>query len=326
MLINKKQSAFYQRIFHQREMAYNTSETILFSKEIIPCAKKFNVETLKTIKKHKLAYYIFNDIQKQDEMNAYLITITNTNKMSHVTTFTDKLKELKRKKGFENLEFYYYATVEPTKKGEPHIHIKLVISKIRGVATKLREFVQELGFSLTHMKKQGIDKKNYLLKTLIKENYKEYTGWLDTMNISLNKAVKRSMYIKINDELSITLNDYKLVLKTILKDNSKDYVGIKEIKAYLNRLMPLYKRAYEACKNKEKKNKETKFQVTFNHLKNSFTKLRLLMILWELSQTVKVVKSTYKIPRISYSIYNQVVVLNLVLILIDLRNNSPTNL
>lgn len=321
---SKKQSSLYQRIFHQREVSYNTSEAILFEKEKIPYAKKFDVETQKTIKNHKLAYYIFNDIQKQDNMCAYLITISNTSKMNLVTNFTDKLKELKRKKGFESLEFYYYATVEPTKQGKPHIHIKLVVNKVKGIATNLREYVSKLGFTLADMKKQGVDKKNYLLKTLSEENYKEYIGWLNAINISINKAVKRSLYIKINDELSITLNDYKLVLKTILKNKSKDYIGINKIKDYLNRLMPLYRKAYESCKDKKRKSKETKFQATFKYLKNSFTKFRLLMILWEVLQNAKEVKSTYKIPRISYSIYNQVVFFKSTILKIEIKyKGSP---
>ena len=105
--------------------------------------------------------------------------------------------------------------------GIPYIHIKLVVDKKKGFNSKLKKIVSSLGVSFKNIKKQEADMNNYLLKVFKDENYKEYISWVNSLGISLKKAVKKSQNIKINKNLKVSLTKYNKFLIPLIKKTNK---------------------------------------------------------------------------------------------------------
>ncbi len=217
MLFNTKQSDYLSSIYKKKENSYNKSQATLKAKGRIPFASEYDKENKKAIRSIRNHYHIISEIQKEPNKNTYLITITKSCDLKLVTELVKKLNPLKK----EGYEFDYFSIIEPTKMGIPHIHIKLVVDKKKGFNSKLKKIVSSLGVSFKNIKKQEADMNNYLLKVFKDENYKEYISWVNSLGISLKKAVKKSQNIKINKNLKVSLTKYNKFLIPLIKKTNK---------------------------------------------------------------------------------------------------------
>lgn len=289
MLFSKKQSEIYKKHYRARSQRFNASQRILKSIGKIPYAKDFDEDIKKTLRDKKLRYYIINEIQKEENKLTYLLTFTGSDGIDDkLRKFVSKLNYLKSLKGFQGLAFDYFSIIEPKRSGDAHLHIKLVIDKRKGISTAVRKIMSNLDFEFKNIKRQGIDKKAYLLKTLTEKNYQEYVMWINEKGISLKKSIRCSRYIKINDDIKITLKEYKNSLRVLLKRNPKGYIGLKEVREYILNMSILF------------------------------------LIIKELKKVKESVKKNYKSKKTLYKYIYQVAVLSFVLKFIDVKNNSPT--
>ncbi|MEA2016886.1 MAG: hypothetical protein U9N59_00440, partial [Campylobacterota bacterium] len=218
---------------------------------------------------------------------------TNQHKQ-RLEKFLKAMNNLKNLKKFKGLEFDYFSIIEPKSNGDQHLHIKIVIDNIRGVYSAIKSILSKIDYKHTSIKKQSKDNYNYLLK-MIKKDYKSYFGWLYQKSMTISKAVKRSRYIKIDNNIKITLNEYKRILIILLKSKPKDYIGLKEVKAYIL-------------------SKQTK-------------KYNLYLILNSIFIIKKEVIITIKSKQTFYNtIYQVSLYFNLINLDIEIRNNSPNSL
>ncbi|MEA2017873.1 MAG: hypothetical protein U9N59_05440, partial [Campylobacterota bacterium] len=215
---------------------------------------------------------------------------TNQHKQ-RLEKFLKAMNNLKNLKKFKGLEFDYFSIIEPKSNGEQHLHIKIVIDNIRGVYSAIKSILSKIDYKHTSIKKQTKDNYNYLLKT-IKNDYKVYFGWLFQKSMTISKAVKRSRYIKIDNNIKITLNEYKRILIILLKSKPKNYIGLNEVKAYL------------LSKQTEKYNLYLILNSIFNSKK----------------QTIIIIESKQTFYN---TIYQVELYFNIYILDIELRNNSP---
>ena len=236
MGFNKLQTSKYTNLYNKKENHYNRYQNFLYLKNKIPYAKDFYIETNKAYKDMYLYYNILNEIQRQENKKTYLITFTNSNDLKNIKVkFFKKLNDLKKLKRFKNLEYDYFTILEPTKNQSKHLHIKLVVTNIKGLYTAIKKILSSMNNNkYTNIKLQkNSDKSNYLLKEP-KNNKKAYIGWLIYNNISVRKAFTHSRYIKINEDIKITLTEYKRILSILLKSKSKSgYIGLEDIRKYI---------------------------------------------------------------------------------------------
>ena len=293
MGFNQTQEKGYLSRYKSCEYSYNKSQTFLLSIDKIPFAKELDNEVNKKIKDIKLYYNILNEIQEQENKKTYLITFTSPFILKEkAEKFIKAMNNLKNIKKFIGLEFDYFSIIEPKNSGVKHLHIKIVIDNIRGVYSAINRILKKLDYRYVSIKKQTKDNFNYLLKTLKKDNYKIFVGWLDYHYLSLNQVVKRSRYIKIDENVKITLKKYKNILKILLKNKPIKYVGLKEVKAYIL-------------------SKQTK-------------KYNLYLILNNIINTKKLTIRTIQSKQTLYNnIYQVGLYFNLIIFTIELKNNSP---
>jgi hypothetical protein len=285
VLFNTKQSDYLSSIYKKKEKSYNKSQAILKAKGYIPSPKNYDKENKKAIRRISSHYRIISEIQKEPNKNTYLITITKSCDLKLVTELVKKLNSLKK----EGYEFDYFSIIEPTKMGIPHIHIKLVVDKKKGFNSKLKKIVSSLGVSFKNIKKQGADMNNYLLKVFKDENYKEYISWVNSLGISLKKAVKKSQKIKINEDLKVSLTKYNKFLIPLIKKTNKfvTLANVREDIDFKTRLYRIIKAVFS--EQIEKKKTEINARVLYSNIK-----------------------------QVSFFIF--------VLVETDLRNNGPGNL
>ena len=237
-------------------------------------------------------YYILNEIQQQENKKTYLITFTSTYQhKERLAKFLKDMSNLKNIKKFKGLEFDYFSIIEPKSNGEQHLHIKIVVDAVWGVYSAIKNIISKIDYKHTSIKKQSKDNYNYLLK-MIKKDYKVYFGWIYQKSMTISKAVKRSRYIKIDENIKITLKKYKNILKILLKNKPKAYIGLKEVKAYIL-------------------SKQTKKYNIYLILNNLYYTKKL---------TIRTIQSKQTSSNILYQVglYYYTIVLN-----IELRNNSP---
>mgnify|MGYP003595901838 CR=1 FL=1 len=130
---------------------------------------------------------------------------------------------------------------------------------------------------------------NYLLKVFKDENYKEYISWVNSLGISLKKAVKKSQNIKINKNLKVSLTKYNKFLIPLIKKTNK-FVTLANVREDIDFKTRLYRTSKEVFPEQiEKKKTEINARVLYSNIK-----------------------------QVSFFIF--------VLVETDLRNNGPGNL
>ena len=327
MLFNTKQSDYLSSIYKKKEKSYNKSQAILKAKGRIPFASEYDKENKQAIRSIRNHYRIISEIQKEANKNTYLITITKSCDLKLVTQLVKKLNSLK-KKGYE---FDYFSIIEPTKMGIPHIHIKLVVDKKKGFNSKLKKIVSSLGVSFKNIKKQGADMNNYLLKVFKDENYKEYISWVNSLGISLKKAVKKSQNIKINKNLKVSLTKYNKFLIPLIKKTNK-FVTLANVREDIDFKTRLNRTSKEVSLTEYNKfltpliKKTNKFVTLGNVREDIDFKTRLYRTSKEVFPEQIEKKKTEINARVLYSNIKQVSFFIFVLVETDLRNNGPGNL
>jgi hypothetical protein len=232
---NKQQTKKYIDLYNYRAKAHDDYQYFLFKKEKIPFVKTFDKKTDEAFKDMYLYYNILNDIQKLPNKKTYLLTFTDSYNIE--ATYKKFFKYLNNLKGitrFNGLEFDYFSIIEPKRDMTQHLHIKLVIDGSYGIHTALKNIISKIDNKFVSIKKQNADNNDYLLK-MIKKDYKAYSGWLADSYKTIKKSVKRSRYIKINDNNKIILKEYKKVLSFLLKQKPEYRIGLKEVKEYINK-------------------------------------------------------------------------------------------
>jgi hypothetical protein len=236
VLSNTKQSHYFSSIYKRAEELFNKSQATLKAKGRIPFPRDYDTEIKKRIKDIRLFYNILKEIKKDENKISYLITLTSSSNLEEkLTKFIAKLNYLKTLKEFNGLQFDYISVIEPKKDGLPHMHIEIIVDKVKGIYTAIKDALLKLDYEYKNIVRfdKNISKNNYLMKMISENNYKPYVAWTKDIGISFTKAIRRSRYIRISKDIKITLKEYKKVLRRLMKTRTKGaFIGLQEVRDY----------------------------------------------------------------------------------------------
>lgn len=264
MLFNTKQSDYLSSIYKKKENSYNKSQATLKAKGRIPFARDYDTEIKKKIKDIKLFNNILKEIKKEENKVSYLITLTSSSNLEEkLTKFIAKLNYLKTLKEFNGLQFDYISVIEPKKDGLPHMHIEIIVDKVKGIYTAIKDALLKLDYEYKNIVRfdKNISKNNYLMKMISENNYKPFVAWTKDIGISFTKVIRRSRYIRISKDIKITLKEYKKVLRRLMKTRTKGaFIGLQEVRDYflLNPLDRIRKSIFRSTISVYKKTKSKK--------------------------------------------------------------------
>lgn len=264
MYFSAKQSKAYSKEYSYLAKEFNKKKEKLASLKIIPYAQDYDTEIKKRIKDIKLFYNIFKEIKKEENKVSYLITLTGSSNLEEkLTKFIAKLNYLKSLKEFNGLQFDYISVIEPKKDGHPHMHIEIIVDKVKGIYTAIKDALSKLDYEYKNIVRfdKNISKNNYLMKMISENNYKPFVAWTKDIGISFTKVIRRSRYIRISKDIKITLKEYKKVLRRLMKTRTKGaFIGLQEVRDYflLNPLDRIRKSIFRSTISVYKKTKSKK--------------------------------------------------------------------
>lgn len=236
MYFSAKQSKAYLKEYSYFAKEFNKEKEKLASLKIIPYAQDYDTEIKKRIKDIRLFYNILKEIKKDENKISYLITLTSSSNLEEkLTKFIAKLNYLKSLKEFNGLQFDYISVIEPKKDGLPHMHIEIIVDKVKGIYTAIKDALLKLDYEYKSIVRfdKNISKNNYLMKMISENNYKPYVAWTKDIGTSFTKVIRRSRYIRISKDIKITLKEYKKVLRRLMKTRTKGaFIGLQEVRDY----------------------------------------------------------------------------------------------
>lgn len=147
MYFSAKQSKAYLKEYSYFAKEFNKEKEKLASLKIIPYAQDYDTEIKKRIKDIKLFNNILKEIKKDENKISYLITLTSSSNLEEkLTKFIAKLNYLKSLKEFNGLQFDYISVIEPKKDGLPHMHIEIIVDKVKGIYTAIKDALLKLDY------------------------------------------------------------------------------------------------------------------------------------------------------------------------------------